>query len=830
MQSTRQFDFAEGERKILERIDIAAEAARLGFRFTSPSANGGGWREGHAIGREDANPSAAICVELGNDALGRYRDLGGDGTSCSFWEFGVLAGEFSDWREARSHYAKIAGVRLPGSGVQRKRPSGKKGAGAARDKLLKQISKIGQDEKLFEQFVAAKPGVTVAAIRAADARTCRWKGFDGVAFMAYDSNGHECAILLCRANGQDFPAVGKLSARKTHLVGGSRDGWIILGERSALESADVVLCVEGVGDALAVYPHLSGGAVVMTNCCGASARSRLPVGLLTGKRVFVIGDSDRPGQRGAEAFARNAASVATEVWLIRLPGEVREKHGADLRDFWSGGGTTEQFQRLIRESELVTKPAADKTPGLPDGHEPVEADDDPHRLADIILSMWALSFFRSDFYRYRRRQYEKLSRDEIRSLVTCSIKDEFDRLHQFDLENFDPRDPDSDPPKRMKVGTGLVSNVLQALQSLAIVSFRSDWPRWADGRVGEFIATENGILDVGKAMVGVADCLLPHSSDWLSTVCLPYEFDPVATCPKWLAFLSRNVEDDQQRIDLLQEWFGLQLVPDTSQQKFMLMVGEGSNGKSVCCAVLVALLGCDNVSHLPLEDFGQRFQLATTLGKLANISSEIGELDKVAEGHLKSFTSGDRMSFEAKHKPLFDALPTARLTLATNTLPRFSDRSGGLWRRLLLMPWRVEIPVSERIVGMDSMEYWQDELPGILNWALTGLRRLRQQERFTESDVCDEALAEYRTSNNPTRTFLLEGYREHSSGQVPCRDVYRAYVEWCGRTGHRPLADRAFGREVVRAFRSVQRSRITFDGARAYFYIGLCEGADADQF
>jgi len=77
MQCRKSFDFTEGERQTIERTDIAAEAVRQGIRFTSPSANASGWRECHAIGREDASPSAAICVQSGNVALGRYRDLGG---------------------------------------------------------------------------------------------------------------------------------------------------------------------------------------------------------------------------------------------------------------------------------------------------------------------------------------------------------------------------------------------------------------------------------------------------------------------------------------------------------------------------------------------------------------------------------------------------------------------------------------------------------------------------------------------------------------------------------------------------------------------------------
>ena len=57
-------------------------------------------------------------------------------------------------------------------------------------------------------------------------------------------------------------------------------------------------------------------------------------------------------------------------------------------------------------------------------------------------------------------------------------------------------------------------------------------------------------------------------------------------------------------------------------------------------AVLVALLGAENVSAVPLESFGTRFGLMPTIGKLANVIPEIGELDRVAEGAFKSFVAG----------------------------------------------------------------------------------------------------------------------------------------------------------------------------------------------
>jgi putative DNA primase/helicase len=410
--------------------------------------------------------------------------------------------------------------------------------------------------------------------------------------------------------------------------------------------------------------------------------------------------------------------------------------------------------------------------------------------------------------------------------LTASAKAEFDRLN-LDAQQLAAANDERPPPVR-KIGRGLVSNIENALASITVLAGTVEAPAWWDGREWKprnLIALDNGLLDLDAFFAGRADVLLPHTPRWFSPTCLPYPFDADADCPCWRAFLERNLERDRERIGILQEWFGLSLTPDTSRQRFMVFEGEGANGKSVVCAALEALLGSENCSHVPLEVFGERFQLTPTIGKLANIASEVGELDKAAEGFLKSFTSGEPMQFDRKHKPPIQALPTARLVLATNNRPRFSDRSGGLWRRMILMPFRVTIAENDpsRVFGMDKAAWWKSsgELPGIFNWALTGLDRLRRQDRFTQSQVCEQALAEYRTENNPARMFLSETCHELPEGQTPCAKLYHAYSEWCGANGYSPLASASFGKEVRRLFPKAERREIGPRGSRIHTYCGL---------
>jgi P4 family phage/plasmid primase-like protien len=238
------------------------------------------------------------------------------------------------------------------------------------------------------------------------------------------------------------------------------------------------------------------------------------------------------------------------------------------------------------------------------------------------------------------------------------------------------------------------------------------------------------------------------------------------------------------------------------------------------------MLGTENVSSVPLEQFGERFALYPTLGKLANIAAEVGEIDRVAEGILKSFTTGDAIQFDRKHRDPITAQPSAKLVFASNNRPRFSDKSGGLWRRMIVMPWQVVIPESDRVKGMDTPDWWRDqgELPGILNWAIAGLFRLERQG-FTKSSVCEKAIAEYRTESNPARMFLEDSYSFSPDGFEPCESVYEAYTDWSTKNGFMRMSATNLGLEIRRKFPQVERKQKQAAGERFWAYFGLIKAS-----
>jgi putative DNA primase/helicase len=172
--------------------------------------------------------------------------------------------------------------------------------------------------------------------------------------------------------------------------------------------------------------------------------------------------------------------------------------------------------------------------------------------------------------------------------------------------------------------------------------------------------------------------------------------------------------------------------------------------------------------------------------------------------------------------------------MATNTPPRFSDKSGAIWRRLIYFPLTVQIPEHERVIGMDRPEFWSSELSGILNWALVGYHRLYQRGRFIESTVNDQALEEYKTESNPVRLYFDECIEECVDAFERVDDIYLSYANWCKRSGFKPFSKIIFGKEVARRYHSprvgantardelptLARQR-TIEGSRVRIYEGI---------
>jgi len=158
--------------------------------------------------------------------------------------------------------------------------------------------------------------------------------------------------------------------------------------------------------------------------------------------------------------------------------------------------------------------------------------------------------------------------------------------------------------------------------------------------------------------------------------------------------------------------------------------------------------------------------------------------------------------------------------IATNAPPRFNDKTEGIWRRILYVPFDRVIP--DELQKKNLAEQLKGELPGILNWALGGLQKLNDASGFVIPEKTKELLEEYRRDSDPARAFLLEKYTfSPDAWGVNCTELYNEYKQYCVENGCRPMGNRLFGRQVRRVFPKIKRGRPGGRDDREWVYQGL---------
>lgn len=417
---------------------------------------------------------------------------------------------------------------------------------------------------------------------------------------------------------------------------------------------------------------------------------------------------------------------------------------------------------------------------------------------EFIMSRgFYLNYYRDEFYLFKGKAFEKISDFDVKADLISYLRSRPDTM-DFTTSSY-------------------INDIFLNLKTLSSIRSDHELPCWLDAGgpiyAPKYICLQNGILNLDGDLT-----LEEHSPLFFTTNVLPYKYESSADCPKWKKFLSEALPDPTIQ-SLLMEWFGYNLIYSTQFEKFALLEGQGANGKSTCCTVLKTLIGHNNFSSVPLEAFdpNRTFPLASTIGKLANIVEEIGEVDKTAEGFLKQYVSGSHITIDRKFLPAVNVKPTARLTFAANTLPKFNDKSHGIWRRILLIPFRNQIlDESRQDKRLLDPNFWIDagEMSGVLNWALKSLGELLARGHFIEPSACKEARAEYKNESNPTKLFFDECIEVQESGQVKSKKLYDEYRRYMSENGYNALSHINFTKEIRRAFPGVTRDQQFRDAGR----------------
>jgi putative DNA primase/helicase len=278
------------------------------------------------------------------------------------------------------------------------------------------------------------------------------------------------------------------------------------------------------------------------------------------------------------------------------------------------------------------------------------------------------------------------------------------------------------------------------------------------------VNTQSGLLrfsyketgDDKKSRVASQE-LIPHDRDQLLSKMMPVEYDPTAKAPLFEAFLVR-IQPDREMREFLKRWLGLSMC-GLKYQKLAFFFGDGSNGKSV----LVDLMGrmfAGYAASMRIESLtgsNRRSGAEATpdliplLGARFVRTSEPDQGEKLQEGLIKQLTGGEPIPVRANYGEQIDLIPHFKLTMSGNYKPEIRGTDNGIWRRVMLVPFDVEIPEEER--DEDLGEKLWAERAGIFNWLVDGLLDFIEGGLAPPANVRD-ATEEYREESDPIGGFL----------------------------------------------------------------------------
>lgn len=267
------------------------------------------------------------------------------------------------------------------------------------------------------------------------------------------------------------------------------------------------------------------------------------------------------------------------------------------------------------------------------------------------------------------------------------------------------------------------------------------------------INLQNGILDVETGE------LLAHSKGYGFQTVLPINYIPDAPAPMFRKMISDVTCGDTQLENVLQEWFGYTMsgcLPHS--EKMLICVGEGQNGKSKTLQILRALVG-DRFYAASFANLGKQFTLINFLNKDFVLFEEVPKAgEKQNWETLKNLSSGGEISDSFKGKDHLTFRPRAKIAMTCNVLPQGTDPTHGYFRKLLIIPFNATFSAEQGNMDPQIAEKIIDaELPGVLNWALDGYKRLKNQSwQFSNANASKEALSDLKQDTDHIGTFLSE--------------------------------------------------------------------------
>lgn len=329
------------------------------------------------------------------------------------------------------------------------------------------------------------------------------------------------------------------------------------------------------------------------------------------------------------------------------------------------------------------------------------------------------------------------------------------------------------------------------------------------------LGIENGVVDLRDGLF-----LINQPSFNITRYCNA-RFDVDASCTRWISFLDEIFAQDTAAIACVQRLLGCTLLGLSSEEKLIICYGSGSNGKSVFSNIVHKIMGGYSITSPPSMlttrrngDGGPRNDLAALAGARYVSINELQAGDRLDEQVVKMLAGREPISARFLHQEFFEFTPTFTPWLRTNHKPIIYGVEEGIWRRLVLLNFGVQIPEDKKDSALEDKLF--AERDGILMWMIEGARLFLKEGICISSSMRNDLLS-YRGDSDLLGEFLSDTtWRSDTvDDKIEQKLFYTSYRMWSEVNGTRPMAKKSFTQRLVeRGYKDTKSG-----GAR--FYAGL---------
>jgi putative DNA primase/helicase len=187
---------------------------------------------------------------------------------------------------------------------------------------------------------------------------------------------------------------------------------------------------------------------------------------------------------------------------------------------------------------------------------------------------------------------------------------------------------------------------------------------------------------------------------------------------------------------------------------------------------------------------------------------------------LLSLSGEDKITIERKYRDAVHVRLPVRFMLLSNEVPRLLDPSGAIAGRFIVLTLKNSFYGREDLGLKDKLA---SEMTGIMNWAIDGLRMLREAGHFTQPESGKASADDLTACGSPVKTFAEEMCVIGQGHRIPVANLYVAWTDFCERNGYAPTSRETFGRDLKAAYPHIEK-RGRSGSERFYDGIALATG------